>query len=595
MIKKKRLLWQLFPSYLLITLISLITAGWYASSSFRHFFFEQSAANLKTRALLITQLIENYLSPLNAASVDFICKEIGKTSSTRITIMLPSGKVVGDSEKIPDNMDNHADRPEMISALKEGLGVSTRYSRTLEEKEVKILYVAIPLKINTKIIAVTRLSVPVTSIEEKLKGLQIRIALGGLLIALLAAFISWMVSRHISRPVEDIKEGAKRFAQGDLKHRLQVTDSHEIASLSKMLNQMAAKLDDRIQTTTRHRNELEMVLSNMLEGIIAVDKNERIISINRAAFQMFDIHPSQLQNRMLQEVVRNFELGQLIKKTRASARPIAGDIILYQNGERILHAHTTMIRDTHDKLIGTLVVMNDVTRLRRLENMRRDFAANVSHEIKTPLTAIKGFVETLCHSEVADPAEYRHFLAIIEKHVNRLVAIIEDLMNLSRIEQTDEKKEIQIKENSIRAVIQNAIQICQPQAMKKNIALILKCDEELTAKIDAPLIEQAIVNLIDNAIKYSGVKSEIQVEVSLEETEVAISVKDHGAGIAKKHLPRLFERFYRIDKARSRKLGGTGLGLAIVKHIVQAHGGFVTVDSTLEKGSTFKIHLPKIK
>ncbi|MBN1930920.1 MAG: PAS domain-containing protein [Desulfobacterales bacterium] len=594
MIKKKRLIWKLYPSYLLITLIALVTVGWYASVSFRYFFFEQSAADLKTRALLIAQLIENHLSPLNADQIDIICKEIGKASSTRITIMLPSGRVVGDSLTIPDTMDNHADRPEMIAALKKGLGISTRYSRTLE-KNVKILYVAIPLKINTQIMAVARLSVPVTLIEKKLKGIQIRIAFAGVLIALLAAFISWVVSRRISRPVEDIKAGAKRFAQGDLKHRLQIKDSEEIASLSEMLNQMAAKLDDRIQTTTRHRNELETVLLNMLEGIIAVDKNERIISINRAALHMFDIHPSQLQNRLLQEIVRNFELEQLIKKTLSSERPIEGDIILYQKSERILHAHTTMLRDTNDKLIGALVVMNDVTQLRRLENMRRDFAANVSHEIKTPLTAIKGFVETLCHGAVTDPAQYRHFLAIIEKHVNRLAAIIEDLMNLSRIEQSDEKKEIRIKENSIRTVIQNAIQICRPQAMGKDIELVLNCDEEVTAKIDPPLIEQAIVNLIDNAIKYSGVKSEIQVEVSLEETDVTISIKDHGVGIAKKHLPRLFERFYRVDKARSRKLGGTGLGLAIVKHIVQAHGGFVTVDSILEKGSVFKIHLPKIK
>jgi two-component system phosphate regulon sensor histidine kinase PhoR len=224
--------------------------------------------------------------------------------------------------------------------------------------------------------------------------------------------------------------------------------------------------------------------------------------------------------------------------------------------------------------------------------MRKDFAANASHEIKTPLTAIKGFVETLRTGECADPKETDRFLTIIEKHVNRLAAIIEDLMKLSKIEQQDEKSDIQLEENSVKSVISSAIQTCREKAEAKEIAIDFVCPEDISVLLDSRLMAQAVINLLDNAINYSSEKSDIQISASLKDKELRISVQDHGIGIPKEHLSRLFERFYRVDKARSRELGGTGLGLAIVKHIAHAHGGRVSVDSIPGKGSTFSLHLP---
>jgi two-component system phosphate regulon sensor histidine kinase PhoR len=267
--------------------------------------------------------------------------------------------------------------------------------------------------------------------------------------------------------------------------------------------------------------------------------------------------------------------------------------VLYQNGERILNLKSSPLLDANKEQIGTLVVYNDVTQLRRLENMRRDFVANVSHEIKTPLTAIKGFVETLYRGKVEKPEETERFLGIIQKHVDRLSSIIEDLLSLSRIEQEDEGRTIQLERGYIEDVFKSAIQICRPKAEEKEITINLICEEQLRSNFDPTLLEQAVVNLLDNAIKYSEPNSAIHLTANLNDSEVKIIVEDQGIGIAKKHLPRLFERFYRVDKARSRKLGGTGLGLAIVKHIAQAHGGQVTVKSTPGKGSTFTIHLPK--
>ncbi len=588
--KKKRLLWQLYPSYLLITLISLLAVSLFASSAFREFFLERTAADLKSRAHLLEEQVGNYIVSLNGMSVDSICKSAGRQSSTRITVILSSGKVVGDSEEVPESMDNHANRFEVSEALQGGVGTSIRYSKTLKHD---MMYVAIPLKRDNKIIGVLRTAIPVTSIYDELKSIQIQISAGGLLIALFAAGVSLFISKRISKPIEEIRKGAERFAHGDLNYRMPASDTEEMVGLAEAMNQMAIQLDDRIKTAIKQRNELEAVLSSMKEGVIAVDLDEKIISINQSAASMFKSRPSDLEQRSIQEVIRNPELQKIIKKAISSGEYSEGDVVLYQDKEIILKVQTTSLLDENEKFIGIIVVLNDVTQLRHLENMRKEFVSNVSHEIKTPLTAIKGFVETLSQGAMENPGEAKRFLNIIEKHVNRLVALIEDLMHLSVIEQKDKTKEIKLIKGNIRSVIKTAIQVCQAKAESKKIKVNLICHEDISAKIDTQLLEQAAVNLLDNAIKYSEEGGLVQIEVITTDTEVCISFKDYGIGIPKEHLPRLFERFYRIDKARSRKLGGTGLGLAIVKHIVQTHEGYVTVESEPGEGSNFVIHLPK--
>ena len=266
---------------------------------------------------------------------------------------------------------------------------------------------------------------------------------------------------------------------------------------------------------------------------------------------------------------------------------------LVHHGNQLFHPQRIQLIGQHHNRIGALIVLNDVTRLRRLENIRRDFVANVSHEIKTPVTAIKGFVETLHDGSIRNSRDAERFLGIIGKHVDRLNAIIEDLLSLSRIEQDVEREEIVLEEGSIRDVLLTAIQVCEVKAASKNIRVALSCKEDLKARINPPLLEQAVVNLLDNAIKYSDSESTIRVQARKTNDQIILSVHDEGCGIGKEHSHRLFERFYRVDKARSRQLGGTGLGLAIVKHITQAHGGHVSVESTPGKGSTFSLHLPK--
>lgn len=589
--KNRRLIWQLYPAYLLIIVGSLIAVTWYASSELGRFYLDQTETVLEARAYLLKDQITSLLSPIEPEAVDAVCKEAGQLSATRITVILPDGTVIGDSRETPRFMDNHAGREEVAPALRGVPGKSIRFSNTLHQK---MMYVAVPVKKEERLQAVIRTAVPLTSLDQALTSVRLKIAFGGLVIAVLAALVSLAVARRISQPIEEIKRGAVHFADGDLTHRLPSPDTEEMAGLTETLNRMAAQLDERIKTVFQQRNELEAVLSSMLEGVIAVDRNERIINMNPAAGRMFDCDPAKVQGRNIQEIVRNLAIQRFVTRVLTTSETISDDFIFYRAEERTLNIHSSPLYDAGSVQIGALLVMNDVTQLRHLENVRRDFVANVSHEIKTPLTAIKGFVETLQQGTVEDKAEQERFLGIVLKHVNRLGVILEDLLALSRVEQENGTEEVHLSVGRIKDVIQTAIQVCQPKAAARDITISVDAAEDLTANLDATLLEQAFVNLIDNAVKYSDDGSQVRITASPKKREVTIEFADQGSGIPNKHLPRLFERFYRVDKARSRKLGGTGLGLAIVKHIVQAHGGHITVESSLGQGSTFTVHLPMV-
>ncbi len=356
---------------------------------------------------------------------------------------------------------------------------------------------------------------------------------------------------------------------------------------------MAAELEDKLTTVVRQRNERDAILSSMVEGVLAIDADERLLHMNGAAARLLGVDAVRAEGRTLPEIVRNIDLQKLVAAVISAQQPVEGEIALRDRGPRFLHAHGTVLGEAREGRNGVLLVIHDVTGLKRLESIRRDFVANVSHELKTPVTSIQGYVETLLDGAMNDAQQREKFLKIVAKHTERLHAILEDLLMLARVEQEGERHQNVLAKGSLRGVLEAAVADCGAKAAEKDMQVQLTCPADLTATMNASLLEQAVVNLVENAIAYSPPGQTVEVSALAGECEIEIRVRDQGCGISREHLPRIFERFYRVDKSRSRESGGTGLGLAIVKHIVQLHGGRTAVESIPAQGSTFSIFLPR--
>ena len=582
------LVWRLFPAFILIAVICLVAGTWYTASSWRTFYLRETAVDLENRARLVEIYLRDVRPTLDAIQVNEICQKLGKLTSTRLTVILASGQVLGDSQEDPKRMDNHADRPEIQEAMQGRVGVSTRFSFTLGHD---MMYVAVPWRQQDRPLGVVRVSLPMKAIAGAINALYVKVALGGLGVAILVAFLAFFIARRISGPLNDLKRGAMRFARGDLERQLPIPNTDELASLAEALNYMAGQLQNQIQSLSRQGKEQEAILSSMTEGVLALDAEGRLLTINSAGAGMLHLDAAAAHNLPVQDAIRDTGLKWFINRTLSSPQPIEDEVEIKDNGRKIFKARGTSLRDSQGISLGTLVVLHDITQLRQLENTRRDFVANVSHELKTPITAIKGFVETLLAGALTEPDNAENFLKIIAKQTDRLNEIIDDLLTLSRIEQDAERRQIFLKGQKIKGVLQSAAQVCQAKAAARNITLELHCPEDLRAQINPPLLEQALVNLVDNAVKFSEPGGVVQVEARREGPQVIIRVRDQGPGIPPEHLPRIFERFYRVDAGRSRKVGGSGLGLAIVKHIALAHGGRVTVTSSPGQETVFSLHV----
>jgi len=588
-VARKRMLWQLYPSYLLVTIASVVLVAWYSSNELRSFHIDDISRELEAGAMHTATLVKNAIEADSNADLYSVCSQYSHLTLASTTILDPRGTVIGTSRSDIDLQEDH-------NFFRETQIILSGYSQTPGSTGALVadtlMYIVTPILSGNRLVAVMETSRSIAFVEDSISHIQRKIALVGIAIAILSAAISLFISRKVSRPLEQLREGARRFAMGDLDTKLRVTGSEEIHALTDGLNTMASELHDRIELITRQRNRTEAILESMSEGVIAVDRHERIIGMNRAASEMIRLDIKSVRGRNVQEVVRNVELQRLISDTLDKNRSVGGELVLRETSERFVEAHVTPLHDSDGKSIGALMVLNDVTRLKQLEAIRRDFVANVSHELKTPITSIKGFVETLLDMPGGDPEELRRFLQIIGKQADRLDAIIEDLLSLSRIEQEAGESIIVREQFNVRHILESASQICELIAASRDITVRLKSEGELYGHLNPALLEQAVVNLIDNAIKYSPEGTEVQVSAWRSDSALSIEVEDHGIGIEKELQDRVFERFFRIDKARNRKLGGTGLGLAIVKHIVLAHSGQVSVKSDPGSGSIFTIVIP---
>ena len=588
--RKRRLLWILYSSYVAVILLAVAALSGYTSRTMKSMYRERATADLVVRLRLMAYDLPLMYPQVPLDNLQRFCHDQAAITDMRITLISPQGRVLADSDTLPGDAESITYRSEFQSALGGKTGTALRRSAAAE---ADILYVAIPIWREGEVHGAIRAAIPLRALVSELRNLNIRVYLAGVVVALLAALVTLIISRWISRPVAEMVLGAERYAGGDFSHRIPVPASAEFGDLAMALNRMAVQLDEKIHEFTLKRNEQEAVLASLREAVIAVDNREHILFVNRAAARLLALDAERALGRLLTEAIRNSDLQRFITRMLSGKSAFAEDeITMLHDRERTLQVTGTILLDAAGQRLGVVVVLNDLTRLRKLETIRRDFVANVSHELKTPVTTIKGFVETLRDGAIRDQETAQGFLERISANTDRLNAIIDDLLTLSRVEQESEQRIMPLAPGNLREVVANALAVVETKAKERQVTIRLHGPVAVPAQINANLLEQAVVNLLDNAIKYSEPGQPIDVEVERNSGEGIIRVRGQGVGVAPEHLPRLFERFYRVDRARSRRLGGTGLGLSIVKHIAQAHGGTVTVESVIGRGSTFSIILP---
>lgn len=585
---KRKIFSHIFPSFILVIILVLLVSVWHTGKVLKTFYIDQLSKELETGAQICGVKIAEMLKSKDYQQLRLYCAEFKRLSMKRITVLEISGNVLSDSDEDPLKMDNHADREEIKKAIGGSCGKSIRYSPTLKKR---MLYVAVPISDEGKIIGVTRFAVPVNSIDMTLESIYMRLIFFGAVVAFVSIAISIFISRKISRPIESLKIVASNYAKGNFSVPPPVSGIEEIDDLSLSLDGMAQELNLRLLEIMRERNRQQAILTSMHEGVIAVDSGDLIILMNRAALKLLKIssHP---EGRLFQEIVRSPDIQGFILQIKSSGMPVEKEINIYGSESVSINLRGTILAEAGGKTMGALIVLNDITKLKNLEKIRREFVANVSHELKTPLTAIKASVETIMDGDIKKEKDLEKLLKIIRKHTDRLSVLLEDTLSLSELESKENNCNYKFEEVPVKQLIDSALSYCGENADFRKIELKTKCEKDFRMKVNVSLMEQALMNLIDNAIKYSEEKSHIEIQVSGNGNFINIAVIDFGCGIPPEDLPRIFERFYRVDKARSRKLGGSGLGLAIVKHIMNVHNGKVEVESEPGKGSRFTISIP---
>lgn len=609
--RHRSLFWQVFPTLVGFSVATVAVVLFFVGYDFNKSIMEHTQIDLDTTNRLIALNLGQDLAAGNIDQIRKKLKRLGIDSRLRISIAGADGQILVDSHWVKPEFKQISERPEIHLAGENQSGIAKRYSFS---QQAEYLFVAQKIDRSGKLAGYVRTGFPTAHLRSLINR-SIRSLIGaGILFVVFVAAAVWLIAQKVAVPLDTIRTQTDQIAKGDFSSRLEFAPSQarEIADLARSVNEVAVQLNTRIKTILEQKTEQDAVFSSMAEGVIAVDAQSHIKHINEPAAKILGIPHDRLQalkQATVEEVVRTARLQDVIKRSLKAKMATEDELDLYLGGEeRILQIHASPLRNFKGKRTGSVLVFSDITRMKQLENMRREFVANVSHELRTPLTTIQGFVETLQSSNVSEK-DRDDFLRIISQHAQRLGKIIEDLLSLSRIEKDSDQNQIELNEQNLRPIVKSAVDLCRPRARKKNIEIELDCPNDLRARVNSTLIEQALVNLLDNAIKYSENDKSIFVRVHPPASgsgdagseraasgeaplnAVQIEVADQGFGIAEEHLPRLFERFYRVDKARSRNMGGTGLGLSIVKHIAIAHGGNVQVQSHVGEGSTFRINL----
>ena len=510
----------------------------------------------------------------------------------RITVIDKSGNVLGDSSSNPVEMENHSNRPEVQDAISKGIGESTRYSNTINKEMV---YVAVPIRDSQgRTEGVVRTSLPTSSIREAFLPIKSKIIYTGFILIIVAIALSYLYSKSFSNSLSRIIGLSEEIAKGNFKVKIPDKDRKgELSKVSFALNKMTEKLDELFQRVAFEKRQLQAVLSSMNEGVMLLSTKGKIMLVNDALSEMFELKGNPI-DRQYWEVLRNKDINELIENVSRSNENSKKEISIYYPRERNYLVNVRTL-DYPEKVL--IFVVFDITDFKSLEKIKADFIANVSHELRTPLTAIKGYTETLEEEAYENREDRRHFLGIIKRHTDRLINIVSDLLVLSEIESKEsislEMSKSDFEDVDINEVVKSSYESLRKKVSEKNLQVEINVKGEIPGiKGNRFLLEQMLINLIDNAVKYTPERGRVTINISNEDSNVNLEICDTGIGIPKENLSRIFERFYRVDKTRSRKLGGTGLGLSIVKHIAIIHNGKIEVESEVGKGSRFTITLP---
>lgn len=579
---------KIIALYLVMLVTTLIFTGYFLQRSLENYFSSWLERKLIKEMNLILTVVDPFLYNRDYTRLNSSIITYGEELETRITIIDLKGKVLADSRKDPSVMENHLYRPEVQEVLKGKLGKEIRYSSTLD---MNMKYIALPIKREDgEVIGVIRASLTLNKLKELYHGIWTVLLKSSFFAIVVAVLLSLKLTNQITDPIREITSAAQKIANGYLDHKLVIRTKDEIGQLALMFNYMVDRVKDKMQEISGEKNKVEAIVTSIGDAVIAVNKERRIILFNLAAERIFGIKEDLVLDKSVIQITKNYKLDELVELSLEKNEIVTEELEMLVPEQRVFRVQIAPIEGIKESTVGVVAVLRDITDIRRLEEMRKEFVGNVSHELKTPLTSIKGYVETLLDSE-PDKQVTRSFLSIIREEANRLQRLIEDLLSLSRLES---KFEYSSKEQvDMIKVINDTIFLLGEKARRKSI--ILEADLPVSLpllKANRDQMSRLMINLVDNAIKYTPDAGRVKARAYNEDEKLILEVEDTGLGIPEKDLPRIFERFYRVDKARSRKLGGTGLGLSIIKHIIEEHQGEISVESKIGEGSKFIVELP---
>ena len=575
-----RLFYKLFGAYVVIGVLAVLIAGFFIERQLRtgltHWIEEEMTAQAGVMLLMPDREIVSQVAALS------------ERARARITLIDAQGRVLSDSEPRLIDVDNHLNRSEIQEARIKGKGTATRFSRTLREDS---LYVALARRDGAALTGYLRLSRTLADVNAAIERFRHGVLQVLLLVVVCAMLLAMIFSMRLVSPIWEMADFTDKIRRGDLSGMVMVRSRDEIGQLANNINEMVAVLQDKIRSANEERWKLRAAFAGMAEGVMVLDGQGRIESLNRGMTEIIDRDYADIVKKTPIEVMRSVELQDALGRFRKGEQPVLQEIALGAEAPRILDVTISMVKSPPGQDPKTMLVFHDVTRLKKLERMRADFVANVTHEIKTPLTAINGFVETLEAGAIDDPALSKRFLQTIRENVLRLNRLVDDLLTLSSIELGE--SELHPESVALGEILEKAIALVQAKAAARGVVIRTDFSPGLPAiQADRDRAVQVFLNILDNAVKFSPEGGEIDVTAAGDEEVVTVKVTDRGQGIPAGEIPRLGERFYRVDKARSRDPGGTGLGLSIVKHLMQAHGGSMGIESVPGRGTTVTLRFP---